>query len=123
MTNKSSLEVVNSALEQLNVFGGPQPEIWPHGSQQKWDSGDVCLTLGIPSENFRRQLTIRFSASLEVLLPGKEYQLICRPQVIEAVKSFWNGKTSELNCVVHIEPESYANTQARIIGPGKLTEP
>ncbi len=106
MTYESPVGVVNSALEQLNVIGDPQPEIWPHGSQQKWDRGDVCFTLGMPSENFRRQLTIRFGASLEVFLPGKEYQRICRPQVIEAVKSFWNGKTSELNRVVHIEAEA-----------------
>ncbi len=106
MSFELPLRVVNCALDHLHVAGAPEPRIWPHGSQNKLDNGDFCFTLGMPSENIRRQLTIRFGATLEVFLPGDAYQQICQPQVVEAILSFWDGETKESNRVVHIRAEA-----------------
>lgn len=106
MSFELPLSVVNSARGQLHAFGALEPGIWPHGSPCKWDKGYYCFTLGMPAEGFQRLLTIKFNATLEVLLPGKAYQQISRPQVMDAVLNFWDGSTSESNRVVYIEAKA-----------------
>lgn len=103
MCHERALEVLTSALGQVRAVGGPEAEPWPHGSICKYDNGNLCFTLGVSAEQFKRILTLRFGETLEVSLRGDEYHAVCREQVVGAVLSFWDGIRSESNRVVQIQ--------------------
>lgn len=102
MSHERPVEVLNAALDQVRADGGPEAELWPHGSICKYDNGSNCFTLGLSAEKFKKTLTLRFSVALEVLLQGDEYRAVCQQQVVNTVLSFWDGITPGSSRVVQI---------------------
>jgi hypothetical protein len=45
------------------------------------------------SENQERFLTLHFDVKGEVNYPGTSYLRACRPLIVEAIRSFWDGST------------------------------
>jgi hypothetical protein len=115
MSYERPIEVLNATLAKVRVIGGPGAEPWPHGSICKYDNGNICFTLGLAAEQFKRVLTLRFSVALEVSLQGDEYRAACQQQVLGAVRSFWDGVTSESSRVVEIQPISGADSSPPIL--------
>ncbi len=113
MSCEKPIEILSAARRQIRALGGPEAEPWPHGSICKYDNGDMCLTLGVPAEQFRRTLTLRFGVALEVSLQGDEYRVVCQQQVVNAILSFWDGIASESSRVVQIQvPSSLPSSQS-----------
>lgn len=110
MSHELAISTIKSALDQQVHDGKPQPELWPLQTLDKNDNGAFWFTLGLSTEKFQRILTLRFDQTLEVLLPGEAYRLVCRPQILNAIREFWDGITSESSRVVQIK----ANFETRV---------
>jgi len=104
-------KAILGALEQLRLGTGPKVELWPLQTLDKDQNGTLWFTLGVWSEGFRRVLTLHFDRTTEVRLPGPAYLRECQPQIVEAIRSFWDGSTSVPSRIVSVPTLSCAGTR------------
>lgn len=106
MEGKQVADIITSVLQEIRRSGGPIAELSPPQSLDKVDNGAFWFTIGMESEQYRRVLTLRFGRALEVLLPGDAYERTCRPQIVRAILSFWDGLNPAPSNAVDIEADS-----------------
>ncbi|MGC8536611.1 MAG: hypothetical protein ACP5QR_13950, partial [Rhizomicrobium sp.] len=96
---------IEAALAQLSDEGCLDIQLCPLQTLDKSmpNNGLVLwFTFCMRGENPQRVLTLLFDRTKEVQLPGPAYITECRARIVEAIRQFWDGETSELNREVAI---------------------